>query len=45
MTKHATSYSLSAECLHLIKQLARRLGIAQSAIIELAIRALARKER
>jgi predicted DNA-binding protein len=45
MTKHATSFRLSPEALRHLAALAKRLGLSQAAVLELAIRQLARKER
>ncbi len=44
MTKLATSFRLSPEALRLLAGLAKRLGLSQAAVLELAIRQLARKE-
>jgi hypothetical protein len=40
-----TSFRLSPEALALIKQLAEALGLSQAAVLELAIRRLARSEK
>jgi predicted transcriptional regulator len=42
--KHPTSYRLSAEALRLIDQLATKLGLGKTAVLELAIRKLAERE-
>lgn len=42
--KTATSFRLSEQALQLIKALARKLGISQTAVIEMAVRKLAEKE-
>ncbi len=44
MTKKKTSIRLSDTAQKFLQQLAERLGISQSAVIEQAIRTLARKE-
>ena len=44
MTKKKTSIRYSDEAKALLEQLAKKLGISQSAILELAIRALAKQE-
>jgi len=38
MKKNATSYRISTEAKTLIEQLAKKLGVSQTAILELAIR-------
>lgn len=42
--KAATSYRLSDTARRLVKALSVRLGISQTAVIEMALRALARRE-
>jgi predicted transcriptional regulator len=42
--KHPTSFRLSNEALRLLKVLADAKGVSQAAIIELAVRELAKKE-
>jgi len=42
--KSNTSVRLTPEAIHLLKELAKKLGVSQTAIIELAIRYLAKKE-
>ena len=44
MTKKKTSIRYSDEAKALLEQLAKKLGISQSAVLELAIRALAKQE-
>ena len=44
-TKHPTSFRLTPEAERLIKELAQKLGIPQSAVIEMAIRNFSRQER
>src|SRR6266568_7151430 len=44
MSKKKTSIRLSEEAQRLIAQLSTQLGISQSAVLELAIRALAKQE-
>ena len=43
--KNATSFRLSEEALRLIKLLAESKGVSQAAIIEMAIREMAKKEK
>ena len=43
-TKHPTSFRLSEEALRLLDELAKKLGISQAAVLEIAIRAAAKKE-
>ena len=43
-TKGSTSFRLSPEARRLLKQLARRLGLSQAAVIELMVRKFAEKE-
>lgn len=43
--KNATSFRLSEEALHLIKLLAESKGVSQAAVIEMAIRDMAKKEK
>lgn len=43
--KHLAAFRLSPDALRLLKQLAKRLGLSQAGILELAIRNLARKEK
>ena len=43
--KNATSFRLSEEALNLIKLLAESKGVSQAAIIEMAIREMAKKEK
>ena len=45
MTKLPTSYRLSPEALRLIAKLAKHLGLSQAAVLEQAVRQLARKEK
>jgi hypothetical protein len=42
--KHPTSFRLSEECLRLIKLLAGQLGVAETAVVELAVRRMAKSE-
>jgi hypothetical protein len=42
--KHPTSFRLSEECLRLIKALAARLAIAETSVVEVAVRQLAKTE-
>ena len=42
--KHATSLRLSPEAKRLLEELANRLGVSRSAVLELAIREYARRE-
>jgi predicted transcriptional regulator len=44
MAKKKTSIRYSDEAKALLEQLAKKLGISQSAVLELAIRALAKQE-
>jgi hypothetical protein len=44
MPKNPTSFRLSDECLRLIARLSETLGINQTAVIEQAVRKLARAE-
>lgn len=44
MTKKKTSIRYSDEAKTLLEKLSRKLGISQSALLELAIRALAKQE-
>jgi DNA-binding PadR family transcriptional regulator len=44
LSKHPKSYRLSEQCRKLIEELAELLGINQTAVVELAIRKLARIE-
>jgi predicted transcriptional regulator len=44
MSKKKTSIRLSEEAQILIEQLAKQLGISQSAVLEMAIRVLAKRE-
>lgn len=44
MPKNPTSFRLSDECLRLIARLSENLGINQTAVIEQAVRRLARAE-
>jgi len=44
MTKKKTSIRYSDEAKTLIEKLSKKLGISQSAVLELAIRALAKQE-
>lgn len=43
--KTATSYRLTPECLRAIAALSQRLGVNYTAVIELAVRTLAKKEK
>ena len=43
--KHPTSFRLSEKALALLNELAGALGLSQAAVIELAIRELARKKK
>lgn len=43
--KQATSVRVSAEAKRLMESLAEKLGVSQSAVFELAIRQLARREK
>jgi predicted transcriptional regulator len=43
--KYATSIRLSPEAKRLISELAKKLGVSQSAILEIAIRRLAEQEK
>ena len=42
--KEATSFRLTPEAIALIKELAKKLGVSQTDIVELAIRKLAQHE-
>jgi hypothetical protein len=42
-TKQSTSFRLSDEALTLIRELSTSLGVSQAAIIEMAVRKLARE--
>jgi hypothetical protein len=44
MSKNPTSFRLSEECLRLLARLSETLGINQTAVIEQAVRKLARAE-
>lgn len=44
MSKAPTSFRLSDTALRLVRALSVRLGISQTAVIEMALRALARRE-
>jgi hypothetical protein len=44
MPKNPTSFRLSDECLHLVARLSKSLGINQTAVVEQAVRKLARAE-
>ena len=44
MMKKKTSIRYSAEAKDLLEKLAKKMGISQSAVLELAIRALAKQE-
>jgi hypothetical protein len=44
LSKHPKSYRLSEECRKLIEELARVLGISQTAVVEFAVRKLAKVE-
>ena len=44
MTKKATSIRISEEGKWLLQELSAKLGISQAAVIELALRALAKRE-
>lgn len=44
MGKHPTSMRLSDEAKRLIAILAERMAVSQSAVVEVAVRALARRE-
>jgi len=43
--KNATSFRLSDEAVRLIKLLAESKGVSQAAVLEVAIRELAKKEK
>jgi len=43
--KSNTSVRLTPEATHLLKDLAQKLGVSQTAIIEMAIRRLVQQER
>jgi predicted DNA-binding protein len=43
--KQAISFRLSPEAIELIKELAKKLGVSQADIIELAVRKLAKQEQ
>jgi len=43
-TKHLTSVRLSAEAKRLLAELAKKLSISQTAVLEVAIREKARRE-
>jgi predicted transcriptional regulator len=45
LMKSPTSFRLSPEALRLIGELAEKLGISQAAVVEISVRALARKEK
>jgi hypothetical protein len=42
--KHASSYSLTPEAKGLLERLALHLGVAKNAVLELALRQMARRE-
>jgi biotin operon repressor len=44
MSKEKTSYALTEDCRKLLTELARKLGLSRTAIIELAVRRLAQAE-
>ena len=44
MTKKKTSIRYSDEAKNLLEKLSKKLGVSQSAVLELAIRALAKQE-
>lgn len=43
--KQSTSFRLSGEALSLIRELSERLGLSQAAVVELAVRKLAKAEK
>jgi predicted DNA-binding protein len=43
MAKKHTSYRISEEGKHLIKLLAHRLGVTETAVVEMAVREMAEK--
>lgn len=43
--QRATSYRLSPEALALIEALSKRLGVSRAAVVEVAVRHLARREK
>jgi predicted transcriptional regulator len=45
MNKHKTSVAMSQEAERLLRLLAEKLGISKSAVLEIAIRWLARQEK
>lgn len=44
-TKQSTSFRLSEEALSLIRELSERLGLSQAAVVEMAVRQLARERK
>jgi predicted DNA-binding protein len=44
-TKQSTSFRLSDEALCLIRELSESLGLSQAAVVEMAVRKLAREEK
>jgi hypothetical protein len=44
VAKEATSFRLSPEALELIRELAQKLGITRTAVVELAVRRIAKDE-
>ena len=44
-TKQGTSFRLSPEAISLIKEMAKKLGVSQADIVEMAVRVLAKRER
>lgn len=43
--KNSTSFRLSPEAIEIIKELAKKLGVSQADIVELAVRKLLKQER
>jgi predicted transcriptional regulator len=43
--KQPTSFRLSPEALSLIRELAEKLGVSQAAVLEMAVRKMAKEER
>jgi hypothetical protein len=43
--KEPISFRLTPEAIRLIKEMAKRLGVSQAAVVELAVRKLAEQEK
>ncbi len=45
LDKQPTSFRLSAEALSLIREMSEKLGVSQAAVLEMALRKMAKEEK